>query len=69
MGIDVNSGTISLKQKEEDWQHMLAQGQSSLLEEKKEWNKETPNFILFASEKYLLPSSGGKSELCWVYVL
>ena len=29
IGTDVSSGTIFLKQKEEDWQQMLAQGQSS----------------------------------------
>ena len=29
IGIDVTSGPIFLKQKEEDWQWMLAQGQSS----------------------------------------
>ena len=28
-GTDINSGTIFLKQKEEDWQQKLAQGQSS----------------------------------------
>ena len=28
-GTDVSSGTIFLKQKEEDWQQMLAQGESS----------------------------------------
>ena len=28
-GTDVSSGIIFLKQKEEDWQQMLAQGQSS----------------------------------------
>ena len=30
MGIDVSSATIFLRKKKEDWQHMLAQGQSSL---------------------------------------
>ena len=29
IGTDVNSATIFLKQEEEDWQQMLAQGQSS----------------------------------------
>ena len=31
IGTDVSSGTILLKQKEEDWQQRLAQGQSSSL--------------------------------------
>ena len=34
---DVNSVTIYLKEKEEDWQQMLAQGQSSSTK-KKIWN-------------------------------
>ena len=29
IGTDVSSATVLLKQKEEDWQHMLAEGQSS----------------------------------------
>ncbi|MPX07482.1 hypothetical protein C0133_08905, partial [Moraxella catarrhalis] len=39
MGTDVSSGPIFLKQKEEDWQQMLAQGQSSS-PKKKERKKE-----------------------------
>ena len=36
IGINVSSGTIFLKQKEEDWQQMLAQGPSSSSKQKEE---------------------------------
>ena len=40
IGTDVSSGRIFLKQKEEDWQQMLAQGKSSSAKKKKMPNKE-----------------------------
>ena len=42
--MDVSSGTIFLKQKEEDWQRMLAQGQSFHPPTKKK--ERRPNYLI-----------------------
>ena len=52
MGTDVGPVTISLKQKEEDWQQILAQGQSSSHKKKpKEKNSEVKTLYVQQREK------------------
>ena len=41
-GTDDSSGTIFLKQKEEDWQQMLAQGQSSSQKQNQKNTEDLP---------------------------
>ena len=48
---DVSSMTIFLKQKEESWQQMLAQGQSSSPRKKKKKKKDQVNNLTFQLKK------------------
>ena len=44
--MDVSSGTVFLKQKGEDWQQMLAQGQSSSPKKKKSQKRQTGHRLM-----------------------
>ena len=61
-GIDVSSATIFLKQKEEDWQPMLAQGQSSSQKTK---NLKLTFSIFTGQDKFIHLFIGNRTDTNW----